>query len=55
LQVVANDGIDCSTSCTHDGLHDVSEVVDEEVQSCAALGDGSQEAVYDANYRVNLR
>jgi hypothetical protein len=42
------------TGWPHDGLYDISEVVDEEVQSCATLGDGSQEAVYDANYRVDL-
>jgi hypothetical protein len=32
-------------------LHDVAQVVDEEVQSRAALGDGAEEAV-DGSYDV---
>lgn len=38
-QVITNDGIDGLTCCAHNGLHNVPEVVDDEVERCAALGD----------------
>ena len=39
-QVVANNGIDCLTGCAYNGLNNVPEVVDDEVERCAALGNG---------------
>jgi hypothetical protein len=39
-QVVANNRIDCLTGCAYNGLNNVPEVVDDEVERCAALGDG---------------
>ena len=41
VQIVADDGIDYFAGCVGDGLHDVSEGVDEEVEDCATLGDGT--------------
>jgi hypothetical protein len=40
---IANDG-----THTSDFLHNVSEIVDEEVEGAAALGDGAEETVYGA-------
>jgi hypothetical protein len=54
LQVVANDGIHCLTGCSNNGLHDVSKVVDDEVERGAALGDGAEETIYRAYYGVDL-
>jgi hypothetical protein len=53
-QVVADNRIDCLTGCAYHGLNNVPEVVDDEVERCAALGDGSKEAVYRAYYGVDL-
>jgi hypothetical protein len=54
LQVVTYDAIDCLTCCTNDGLDDVSEVIDNEVEGGAALGDRAEETVYGAYYGVDL-
>jgi hypothetical protein len=39
-QVVADNRIDCLTGCAYNGLNNVPEVVDNEVERCAALGNG---------------
>jgi len=53
LRIVAYDRIDCLASCADNRLHDVSEVIDDEVEVCAALRDGAEEAVHGAYYSVD--
>jgi hypothetical protein len=53
-QVVSNDRIDGLTGCAYNGLNNIPEVVDDEVERCAALGNGPEEAVYRAYYGVDL-